>query len=170
MTAELPEQLAPVDEQPGIRPWMRAQVWHELAEGRMTRAQIARKYRVDRAVITRFAQRWSAEVDAARERLDDQYAGLWSAQKVNRIMALQCEYEAALRGRNASHHEWIGKRIAILRAIADELGQIPHRMQAQVSAVVEHHLVGIDLDQAFPLMTGQAGLDAELHAIVEARQ
>jgi len=142
---------------PGIRPWDRPQLWRELAAGEISRADLARKYGVSRPVITAFASRWEPEIARVREHLDDEFAGLWIANKTNRIAALMDEYEHAMTGRNAGHHEWIKTRASILRAVAEELGQIPGRSTLAVTGTVTHKLIGIDLDEAFPPMPDEAG-------------
>lgn len=135
-----------------IMPWQKTEVCRLLATNEVQRSEIARRYGVTRQAITQFAQRHAREIEEIRERLDDEFAGQWIAEKRARIDALQAEYEAAMQGRLAGHHEWIKTRTAILRAVAEELGQIPNRSSVQVTGIVTHRLIGVDIERAFPPM------------------
>lgn len=136
----------------GIPRWQIHEVCRELATGDMTQAAIGRKYGVTRQAINDFARRHARVIDEIRADLDDDFAGLWIADKRNRISALQREYELACEHRNSGHHEWIGKRMAIIRAVAEELGQIPNRSTMAVTGVVTHKIIGVSLDECFPEM------------------
>lgn len=126
------------------------EVCRELAAGDVSQAEIARKWGVHPSTITRFAQAHADRIADIRAHLDDEFAGLWIAQKEARIAAYMDEYELLEHHRNSNHHEWSKARQAALRAVADELGAIPNRSSLTVGGTVEHRLVGIDLDQAFP--------------------
>lgn len=131
---------------PGIKPWERRQLCRELAIGQPTRAALARKYGVARSTITEFAKRHAAEIDAIKADLDNEFAGLWVADKASRIAAYQADLEMSLSGPYAAHYEHVRTRQAGLRAIAEELGQLPPR--ATVAVVpVQHILDGVDVDQ-----------------------
>ena len=157
MTAEIRLHARPVVNSPGktvnspgeragpkLRPWDIRQLIRDLAEAEVPRATLAAKYGVVRSYITKFANQHAREIDELRGHLDDEFAGLWAASKEARIAAHQHDYEMALDAANAGHHEWIGKRTAILRAVADELGQIPGR-GGVIIIPVTHIIEGVDL-------------------------
>ena len=126
-----------------IAPWLRRTLCRELAAGEVKRAALARKYGVTPAAITLFAKRHGAEIDAIKRDLDDQFAGLWIADKAARIAAYQADLEAsAADTKHAGYFEQIRTRTAILRAVAEELGQLPPRATLTIRPVV-HVLEGV---------------------------
>ena len=129
-----------------IAPWLRRTLCRELAAGEVKRAALARKYGVTPAAITLFAKRHGAEIDAIKRDLDDQFAGLWIADKAARIATYQADLEQSSTGGFGTHFEQIRTRTQILRAVAEELGQLPGK-QPIISAVVQHIIVGVDLEQ-----------------------
>lgn len=130
-------------EQRPVKPWDRRQLCRELAEGEIKRADLARKYGLGRSAITEFAKRHAREIDDIRAQLDDEFAGLWIAQKAARIAAYQSDLEQSAEGEYAGHYEQIRTRTQILRAVAEELGQLPPRATVAVVPVV-HVLEGVD--------------------------
>jgi hypothetical protein len=117
----------------------------ELAANEMKRTELARKYGVARATITEFAKRHAAEIADAKDRLDDEFAATWIAGKAQRIAAYQADYEMALNDPRASHHDWVRARTQILLAVAEELGQMPPKMQVSVMPVV-HIIEGVNVE------------------------
>ena len=128
-----------------VKPWERRQLCRELAAGELTRAQLARKYGINRSGITRFAQRHAREIDDIKANLDDEFAGLWIASKAARIAAYQADAERSEDGGYGSHYEQIRTRLQIYRAVAEELGQLPGRTTVTVVPVV-HVVEGVDLE------------------------
>ena len=126
-----------------IAPWLRRTLCRELAAGEVKRAALARKYGVTPAAITLFAKRHGAEIDAIKRDLDDQFAGLWIADKAARIATYQADLEQSSTGGFGTHFEQIRTRTQILRAVAEELGQLPPRTTLMVMPVV-HILEGVD--------------------------
>jgi hypothetical protein len=118
----------------------------ELATAGKTRAALAREYGISRGAMTEFAQRNAREIDAIKARLDDEFAGLWIARKAARIAEYQHDLE---RIADNPHHEWVKARTAILKAVAEELGQLPPRVSVAVIPA-QHVLIGVDEDEAFP--------------------
>ena len=128
-----------------IRPWQRRELCRELATGEVRRTVLARKYGVVPSTITDFAKRYAAEIDAIKSRLDDEFAGLWIANKEARMAQYQEDYEASERHDKSEHFEWVRVRTQILHQVAEELGQMPPRAEITVMPVV-HVLEGIDLE------------------------
>lgn len=129
------------------RPWERRQLCRELATGE-TQAALGRKYGVTRGAISAFAKRHASEIDAIKADLDNEFAGLWVAQKAARIAAMQADLEMSLENEEyAAHYEQVRTRTQIHRAIAEELGQLPPR--ATIAVIPVTHIVGgdVDLDQ-----------------------
>lgn len=134
-----------VSRAPKLSPGDRRQLCRELATGDVPRAQLARKYGMARSSVTAFAKTHAAEIDAIAARLDDDFAGLWIADKGQRISAAQDDYELSLAGEYAGHYEHIRTRTQIRSAVAEELGQLPPRASVTVVPVV-HVVQGVDLE------------------------
>lgn len=126
-----------------LKPWDRRALCRELAAGEVKRAVLARKYGISGAYVTKFAKQHAAEIDAIKVNLDNEYAGLWIAQKAERIAAYQADLEASEDGDYGSHFEQIRTRTQILKSVAEELGQLPPRTTVTVMPVV-HVLEGVD--------------------------
>ena len=118
-----------------------------LAEGDLTKAQLARRFGISRTAMTRFARRHKARIEEIRADLDDEFADLWIVRKANRLAAYESDFELASGHPNASHHEWVKSRTQILHAVAQELCQLPGRNGIAVVMPVAHVIEGIDLDQ-----------------------
>ena len=123
----------------------RRQLCRALAAGEVSRADLARRYGVSRPYITQFAKTHEAEIETIKARLEDEFAGLWIADKAARVAAYQGDYFATLEHPNADHHEWVKARTGILHNVAEELGQLPPRTTVNVAAVT-HVVMGVDLD------------------------
>ena len=128
-----------------LTPFERRKLQRAIADGERTRSQIARDYGVSASYVTQFAKRYALEIDRIKAALDDQFAGLWIADKESRMVAYQAEYATAAASDKANHHEWIKSRVAILHAVAEELGQLPPRATVVVQPVI-HVIEGVDLD------------------------
>jgi hypothetical protein len=116
-----------------------------LATGEQTRAQLARRFGVTTSYVSQFAKKYAVEIAAIREKLDDEFAGLWIAQKELRIAAYQAEYERALKDPRRNHFEWINARRQILHTVAEELGALPPRQTVTVVPVV-HIIENVNLE------------------------
>jgi hypothetical protein len=128
-----------------LKPWDRRQLCRELAAGDVKRADLARRYGVSAAYITKFAKQHAAEIDDIRASLDNEFAGLWIASKAARIAAYQADLELSEdHAKYGSHYEHIRTRTQILKAVAEELGQLPPRQTVMVVPVV-HVVEGVDL-------------------------
>jgi transcriptional regulator with XRE-family HTH domain len=114
-----------------------------LATRELTRSQLARKFGVSTSYVSQFARKYAAEVAAIQRDLDNEFAGLWIAQKELRLTAYQQEYELAMKHPRRDHFEWVRVRSQILRMVADELGQLPPKATITVIPVT-HVIVGLE--------------------------
>lgn len=121
------------------------QLRRELATGDLTRSQLARKFGVSTSYVSQFAKTYAREIEAVRARLDDEFAGLWIAQKAERLAAYQAEYETSLNHLRHDHFEQIRTRVQILHLVAEELGQLPPKASVTVVPVV-HIVESINLE------------------------
>ena len=128
-----------------LTPFSRRKLQRAIAAGEKKRAQIARDFGVSTSYVSQFARRYAFEIDEISRDLDNRFAGLWIADKENRILAYQADYAMALQSDKRDHHEWIKTRTQILHTVAEELGDLPPR--ATVAIVpVQHILEGVDPD------------------------
>lgn len=128
-----------------LKPWQRHKLLRELAAGEKTSAQLSREYGMSASGIREFKKRHRAEVDAIAAAAGDEFAGLWIADKGQRLAAYQADYEIAADDDKQSHHEWVKARTGILHAVAEETGQLPPRATVAIVPVV-HIIEGVDLD------------------------
>lgn len=147
-----------------------------LAEGKESPAKLAVRYDCSREAIQKFKERHKADIEDMKGRLEDKLAGLWVADKVNRIAEYQTDIEltngelqAALDGRlgvsttdDDGNVTWervqdlsdvIGRLLRgkhrALRSVAEERGELPSRIALHMEDAekVKHHLEGVDLDK-----------------------
>lgn len=124
----------------------RRQLARHLATGELRRAQLARQYGVSASYIGQFAKERAREIDAIRADLDDEFAGLWIASKEKRLAAYEREYETSEQGDYSGHFEQVRTRTAILRNVAEELGQLPTRATTAIITPVVHVIENVSLD------------------------
>jgi CENP-B N-terminal DNA-binding domain len=138
-----PEELNSCNEH-GIPRRMIPWVCRELALGETSRADLARRFNVHRSTITEFAKRHAARIDQLKGQLDDEFAGIWIADKALRIAAYAADHDASEAHPRWDHFEQIRTRNQIRQAVAEELGQLPARMSVTVVPVT-HIIQGVDL-------------------------
>ncbi len=154
MIEVVPDQGAQVERR-AVRDLNRAQtripLILDLATG-MSQYEAADKYAVHQSSISRFADRWAAEVRAQEDALEDQFAALWIAHKRIRIGVYQDDADAidAHLAEMAGVDPSLGLDAALLRvkhaalrAVAEELGQLKTVIDATVS--VRYEVVGVDV-------------------------
>jgi hypothetical protein len=161
------EQPAERTRYPLERPWVRWQLVRELAGKEHTRAQLARRYGVERSSMTEFAQRHAADIAAVEQQIEQQMAGLWIAEKRNRIAVYQKNVEdiadlvdrdidtrtAPRKVSDENEIVIVGAKLPsllrvqaqILHNVAEELGQLTVRVEdvtaPQVDPVVMARIV-----------------------------
>jgi hypothetical protein len=126
-----------------LTPFDRREIQRALADGTEKRSAIARRFGVTAGYITQFAKQYAREIDDIKRDLDNEFAGLWIASKVNRVIAYQNDFAKTLADPKSSHHEWVKARAMILHQVAEELGQLPPRATVTVMPVT-HIIEGID--------------------------
>jgi hypothetical protein len=113
-----------------------------------SQAALAKKYGVSGAAMTKFKQRHAEEIAAVAADADNEFAGILIAQKAYRLRMLEEIVETAMtpqpkvaaNGNIVTRYNsdgepeevmevQLGEARQALRAAADELGQIPQRVQ-----------------------------------------
>lgn len=123
----------------GIKPWLRYGLCKDLAVGEKTRTSLAKEHGVSGAAITKFAKANASRIADIRDHLDEEFAGIWLADKSKRIASYTADFELSAARENASYHEQVRVRNEIRRHVAEELGQMPAR-GVTVAGIVQHVL------------------------------
>jgi hypothetical protein len=124
------------------RGWVKHRLVRDFALGDKTGAELAVQYGVSQTSISAFKKRHSLEIEECRNHLADEYAGLWVAEKMKRIAEYQEAAEKMAAGKSPRNQEVL---VSILKAVAEELGQLPARTQVSVNTQqVTYQVVGID--------------------------
>jgi phage portal protein BeeE len=123
----------------------RYEVARLLAAGDMTQTAIAKKYGVTDHAIGAFKKRYADLIDQIRADLDNAFAGVWIAQKEQRILEyMDMAEESDDVNLDADWNERRRVKAAALRAVADELGQIPNRSTVTVDQTVRFEVSGAE--------------------------
>lgn len=126
------------------RGWVKHRLLRDFALGEKTGIQLAEEYGVSRNSITNFKKRYALEIEEIRNDLADEYAGLWVAEKKKRIAEYQEAAEKMASGKTPRNAEVL---VSILKAVAEELGQLPARTQVNVTnEVTTYEIVGVSVD------------------------
>lgn len=142
---------------------LRLNLIRALAEGAKSQVQLAREYDCNQATISRFKTRYAEKIEAVKKDLGNEFAGLWVSDKKQRVAAYQTEVEHlekairalepddALPGDLPPTTELVAlykRRDNALRAVAEELGQLPTRLVVQSNGrAARLELSGVDVDK-----------------------
>lgn len=126
------------------RGWVQHRLIRDFALGEKTGAQLAEQYGVSQTSISAFKKRHMLEIEEVRNNLADEYAGVWVANKLARIQEYQQAAEKMASGHSPRNAEVL---VTILKAVAEELGQLPARTNINVSQEnVTYEIVGVSVD------------------------
>jgi hypothetical protein len=126
------------------RGWVKHRLIRDFALGEKTGRELAQQYGVSQTSMSAFKRRHHMEIEEVRNNLADEYAGVWVAQKMARIQEYQVAAEKMANGTSPRNQEVL---VSILKAVAEELGQLPARTQVQVNTQqVTYQIVGVDPD------------------------
>lgn len=126
------------------RGWVKHRLIRDFALGEKSGRELAEIYGCSVTSISAFKRRYALEIEEVRNNLADQYAGMWVAKKIERIREYQEAAEKMAKGESARNQEVL---VSILKAVAEELGDLPARTQVNVST--EHtvyQVIGISED------------------------
>jgi len=127
-----------------------ARLLRELAEADKPQSALARKYGVSQPRISQINTEHRERIEAIRADIDNEFAGLWIADKSNRLEYYQADLEsineklAEFAELNEDAYAWIRLRDKLLRAAAEELGQIPNKMTVKSSVEGKYKFEGVD--------------------------
>ncbi len=139
-----------------------------LAAGDLSQTEIAKRYGVAQPSVSQFARKHAEEIRQVREAMDDEFAGMAIASKVNRVRLLQEIAEQALvpvpkisangtttyainpeTGESEMVMEVDGRLAAqVLKQVAEELGQLVQRSQSQaeVQATTTYRIESVSVE------------------------
>lgn len=120
------------------RAYARRRLIIELAKGEKTERQLAAIYECAPSAINQFKQRHLAAITETSENLGNEFAGLWIAQKLDRLAELEALFEDGISARDRE------TKAMLLRHAAEELGQIPNKTTVDVTAEVKVKIEGLD--------------------------
>lgn len=156
------------DHTPAPRVWkleraaVRIPLIRDLAEG-ILQVEAAAKYEVGQPAIAHFVRRHSAEIEHVRANLEDVYAGIWIAEKAERLKRYAADVEAidSLHDGSLATYAGLGgvdaegeplpiplvpsllmAKHRALRNTGEELGALRTVIDHDVH--VRHELVGVD--------------------------
>lgn len=103
-----------------------------LAEDKYSQRELAKQFGVSQSAISQFNARWSEVIEEIRQDTENEFAGLYLAEKKNRIAEyLQSVEDLSDKPQYArSHHN-------ALRSIAEELGQLRHNVESNVNVTYD---------------------------------
>jgi predicted transcriptional regulator len=116
-----------------------------LAVNELTQKAIAERYGVQQSAVSSFSRRYADRIAEVRAELDNALAGLWIAKKENRVAHyMDMAEESDDVNLDADWNERRRVKAAALRAVADELGQIPNRSTVTVDQTVRFEVSGAE--------------------------
>lgn len=126
------------------RGWVKHRLIRDFALGEKSGKELAEIYGCSATSISQFKKRHALEIEEVRNNLADQYAGVWVAKKIERIREYQNAAEKMASGESARSQEVL---VSILKAVAEELGDLPARTQVNISnEEVTYQIVGLSVD------------------------
>lgn len=154
MPYEGPRKQANLD-----RGWRRRWLIIEMAKGNMIDAEFMNIFGCSRPALASFRRKYEGEIASTVKMIEDKFVLLWIADKMNRLAELQQDVddvneviEALLNNDrlmsplNEEAPKWIALKERALRAVAEELGQIPNKVQmALEGTVVTYRLDGVNM-------------------------
>lgn len=133
-----------------LRGPVKVRLIHDLALDAWTERLLAEQYGVSQPTVHEFKERHAYQIAAAREDIENHLAGLWIADKLNRLAELEDDVERineVLESTKPADRPrlYLAKHRA-LRNAAEELGQLAPRA-VSVGTTVRYEIVGVDMDQ-----------------------
>lgn len=129
-----------------LAPWERHDMMRDLAVGAETVQGVAGKFGVSYDSLRQFKVRHKDELKTIAADVEDKMAGLWIAEKMNRIAGYQSVVERVHdHGEKNDHHLWMTAEMQAYHGVAEELGQLPPRQNITVQ-VAQHVVHGVNVE------------------------
>lgn len=133
-----------------LRGHIALQLIRELAIGTLTQDELADKYEVTQPAISLFNKRNAEAIAQVKANLDDEFAGMWIAQKQNRVKVYQDDVERIAEQQETGVPQplligLLRLKQAALKSVAEELGQLPGRVHISVQGDAKYSVEGVDV-------------------------
>ena len=125
------------------RAWVKQELIRELAVGKISQTDLAARYGVGPSAVAEFKRRHAVDVERARDSLNDEWVGLWVADKRNRLAGLQAQIENLEDMPTSARTAEVYAKL--LRDVAEELGDITNKNKVEVD-VVRYEINGVSLE------------------------
>lgn len=129
-----------------LRGYKKLELMRHLATGEHSQAYLAELYDLTESGVSAFKRRNAQEIQEIVDNIDDRFAGMWIAKKEKRIAEYLSQVELVQDSTDADA-PMLRVAQAALRAVADELGDIPNKSTVEVKAeTVTYTVEGVDLE------------------------
>lgn len=108
---------------------------HLIAAGEHSIKELAEMFESAEGTINQFKHRYRDDIRRMQENLADEFAGLWIADKRNRIQVYEDQVE---RFQTSDDPKLVARTQTALRSVAEELGALPQRVQVQQEKQTVH--------------------------------
>jgi chaperonin cofactor prefoldin len=129
--------------------WTKRTLMHELARMEKTQTKLAEEHNVTVSAINQFKTRHATEIQELKNKIEDQFAGLWITKKENRLAEYQQAFEDIeneLEG-GGMDVDYVKAKIKILKSVAEEMGHLPSRTTVQVQTTpVVYQVHGVNIE------------------------
>jgi hypothetical protein len=132
---------------PNLKARQRHNLLQDLASGSQTIQQLADKYERALGTIHYYKKKYADEIAAIRSEAENEYAGIWVADKKQRLLAYLEDVEQIQETTEKSGVLDVGllrTKQAALKSIAEELGQLKQHMSVDQS--VTYTIIGVDTE------------------------
>lgn len=146
---------AVVERAPLERAGVRLALIRALAEESATQVDLAARYGVEPSAVTQFKQRHADRIASVRQDLANEFAGIAYADKRNRVDALSQQVDDVIAlladpdtaARAGVQYAEMARVVQTgLRAISEELGQLPGRqMSVNLGGSLDVQINGVDV-------------------------
>lgn len=118
----------------------------ELAEGALNQTELGEKYGISNARVSQINSEERERIEAMRADLDNEYAGIWIADKANRVRTYDALAERLTEAlEDETDSQLVRQLVNVQKAVAEEMGQLPSRVTVNIEKPVVHHVIeGVD--------------------------
>lgn len=129
-----------------IRGWRAAALIRHLAVDKMSIDELAEMFDEEPNTVRSFKQRNRQAIQACSVDIENEYAALWIAKKVNRIAELQADVDQINDSlEDEADPAMFRAKLQALRLVAEELGQLTQQITS--TNKTQYEIVGVDMSK-----------------------
>lgn len=129
-----------------IRGWRAAALIRHLAVDKMTIDELAEMFDEEPNTVRAFKQRNRQAIQTCSVDIENEYAALWIAKKVNRIAELQADVDQINDSlEDEADPAMFRAKLQALRLVAEELGQLTQQISS--TNKTQYEIVGVDMSK-----------------------